>query len=101
MELRVELAQNRDLSFESALIREEVRPEISSFPVKDDDTESFLRMCSWCKHIQLDDDSWVEVEQAIRTLDLFQSSQLPAISHGMCEECAARVQKEIDGIDAA
>lgn len=45
-------------------------------------------MCSWCKKVALGG-QWHEVEDAVRTLNLFSSHELPRISHGMCPTCAA------------
>lgn len=48
--------------------------------------EDTLTMCGWCDRFEVDGE-WVEVEEAARRLDLFERSELPAISHGICPDC--------------
>jgi len=45
--------------------------------------EGFLRICAWCKKLNLDDE-WIPVEEFFRRG--FETST----SHGMCSECLAR-----------
>ncbi|HXR30647.1 MAG TPA: hypothetical protein VN752_05865 [Solirubrobacterales bacterium] len=47
-----------------------------------------LEMCGWCDRFEVDGD-WIEVEEAARRLQLFNRSELPAISHGICPPCNA------------
>jgi hypothetical protein len=48
-----------------------------------------LTMCSWCKSVLLPDGRFVEVEEAVETLGLFQREVLPAVNHGICPTCLA------------
>ncbi len=45
-----------------------------------------LVMCGWCDRF-LVDGAWVEVEEAVARLGLFQLEELPTISHGVCPAC--------------
>jgi hypothetical protein len=57
-------------------------------PLHDPDverTEEFLRMCSWCKRVQLDE--WVAPEEAVRRLGLFVGGPVPFVTHGICDDC--------------
>jgi hypothetical protein len=47
----------------------------------------FTKMCSWCNKIDVGDDNWLEIEEAIKTLDLFAEFDLPPITHTMCNRC--------------
>jgi hypothetical protein len=49
-----------------------------------------VRMCGWCKKVSVD--GWVEVEEAIALLKLFESAELPMLTHGICESCDARMR---------
>ena len=42
-------------------------------------------MCAWCK--KADVGGWVEVEEAVRRLQLFDQARLPRITHGVCPAC--------------
>lgn len=50
-------------------------------------SEEALTMCGWCDRFLLDGE-WVEVEQAVARLGLFEQPAMPAISHGVCPDCA-------------
>jgi hypothetical protein len=44
-------------------------------------------MCSWCRRVRLDAARWVEVEDAVAELRLFEDVRPPQISHGVCPIC--------------
>lgn len=54
--------------------------------------ETHISMCSWCKKI-LDPVSgkWLDTEEAIKTMNLFNQPTQPEISHGVCDACEATV----------
>ena len=49
--------------------------------------ERFLRVCSWCKKINRDEE-WIPMEQ------YFSEGFETEMSHGMCPECAANFERE-------
>jgi hypothetical protein len=49
-------------------------------------SDEMLKMCGWCDRFEVDGE-WVEVEEAARRLELFNRSELPALSHGVCPDC--------------
>ena len=53
--------------------------------------EEFVRVCSWCKRVFLDN-RWVNFEEYLR-----QKQDLSS-THGICESCAQKVKAEM-GID--
>jgi hypothetical protein len=48
--------------------------------------EILLRACAWCKKIYAGS-CWLEIEEAIDRLRLFDFASMPAITHGICEHC--------------
>lgn len=48
--------------------------------------DELLRVCGWCKKV-LVGGSWVEVEQAVEHLQVFERSSVPLTTHGICEPC--------------
>lgn len=46
-----------------------------------------LRMCGWCKCVDVGGGIWGELEEAVTLLGLFERPDLPIITHGMCEAC--------------
>lgn len=81
------------LEFCSQILREELRPKVNlldpNFPRRKD----FVQMCSWCKKIKAPD--WVEVEEGVARLDLFDAPQVPWVSHSICPDCAQALEKEL------
>ncbi len=43
-------------------------------------------MCGWCDRFLVGEE-WLEVEQAVARLGLFQRAEMPAISHDICPDC--------------
>jgi hypothetical protein len=73
------------LEFHSVLLREEARPRMDLLNPEFPRTEALLIMCAWCKKVNAD--GWVEVEEAVSRLRLFEQGRLPRITHGMCPAC--------------
>ena len=51
--------------------------------------------CSWCKRFDIDGD-WLEVEEAVARLRLFERSPLPLVTHGVCESCLAELMRVLE-----
>ena len=60
-----------------------------------DRSEDLLTICSWCKQVKADENRWLDSDELIRETDLFASSQLPKLTHGMCPTCFDMVRKAI------
>jgi len=48
--------------------------------------ESFVVLCAWCRRVKLDEE-WVGLER-------FLQAHRARTSHGVCPDCAARLQRE-------
>lgn len=95
MSLSIDLDQDGCLLHTSTLIRTESRPQMGIFTTESRSSKEFLTICSWCKRVRLDSNSWVEVELAIDKLGLFGATHLPMISHGICDECVSKLHKVV------
>jgi hypothetical protein len=60
----------------------------------------FLSMCAWCKKVDLGG-TWVEVEQAVSRLRLFEQPLLPRLTHGICQACYAEILRVLVEPDVA
>jgi hypothetical protein len=72
----------------SARLRSEEEREVPQ-PLLDPEvarSEEMIEMCGWCDRFEVDGE-WVEVEEAARRLKLFNRSELPTLSHGICPDC--------------
>ena len=95
MELSVTPHQDGALSLTGLLVREESRPHVALLDSTNSDPNAFQLICSWCKRLHLEDNSWVEVEHAISELDLFGLPQVPSLTHGICPDCVSEIRQEI------
>jgi len=93
MELIVEPLADGSIQFEGRLIREEYREPVALLDPDTPRSNEYIVICSWCKHIQVGD-AWLEVEQAVRTLSLFDSINLPQLTHGMCNSCKETFKRQ-------
>jgi len=96
MEMRVSRLPDASYEFVSLSLREETRTSLQLLCPSIQRSDELIRMCSWCKKIDLSDNRWVEVEEAVRLLGLFTVQPLPQITHGACPECYAQVLAEIE-----
>ncbi len=55
--------------------------------------DELVTLCSWCKKIKTPK-GWFPVEEGLSELRPFDSRQMPAISHGMCDECLANYMSD-------
>jgi PAS domain-containing protein len=53
---------------------------------------SLLPVCAWCKKIRDDDNYWQSLE------DYFGTHLHLDVSHGMCDECYRKMQKELENL---
>ena len=100
MELKVSPRVDKNLSLAAHILQEEARPYVALLDSGEHsdkrNTENYLKICSWCKRLNLKTERWVEVEQAIRELELFEEASLPGLTHGICPDCVASIRCEIE-----
>ena len=87
-------APGNGVSVKSELLREEFREPVRLLdPAAARDGE-LLRSCSWCERVSIAG-GWYEIEEAAARLRLFDAALLPHLTHGICEDCKARVEREL------
>lgn len=59
-----------------------------------------LRMCSWCKRVPAGETGWVDVEVAVERIGWPRIQEIPAITHGICPACEAKVFGMMDEAEA-
>jgi hypothetical protein len=94
MEMDISMTAGEGVEYRCRTIKTEARDPVSLISGNVHDGETFLRMCSWCKKIDTGNQTWEEIEDAIRHLGLFSDKCIPQISHTICETC-------IDGVENA
>lgn len=88
------------LQFRTQLVRVEPRVEVPWLRQFTTWMDEMVVMCSWCKRVQLTVGVWVEIEEAIKSLDLFLADKFPQISHGICRDCRLGLERELGAIKA-
>lgn len=90
LEMRVELTVDGLVEFTSRPIWiEERRPELL-FDASAPRTSTMLRVCSWCKKIFVNG-AWIEVDET----RLFDGPEKPSLTHGVCDDCNAKLRKNL------
>lgn len=97
MEMEVFFQAPGITGFKSCVIKEEAREPVAILKSTNHKLDKFLIICSWCMKIKVDEDSWLEVEEAITQLGLFDDALLPQLSHGICPACFADMMADLDG----
>ncbi len=81
------------VEFHTRILREEPRAPVPLLEPDAARSEAMLRMCSWCKRIATPE--WLEVEDALQHLRLFDRQRVPQITHCICEDCRQRVRSAV------
>lgn len=64
-------------------------PDLSSATV--------VRVCGWCKRIEAEG-HWLELEEGLPRLGLFTWTEMPLVTHGMCEDCFSRMSVLLESL---
>ena len=95
MRMRIIPQVDRSLEFCSWIEREVPWPQpiLLLDPSSRKDPGQLLRMCSWCKKIDVEG-AWLEIDEGIAQMRLFDHVRVPRITHGICESCLAMMMIE-------
>ena len=95
MEMKLSLLPGDAIQFMAQLLREEWRDPIDLLDAPRDITREFLKVCSWCKKIDIPGRGWGEIEAAIGPLDLFGHHSMPRMTHTICDSCRSALRLEL------
>jgi hypothetical protein len=97
MELTIARAADGGLALAGELLREEYRTAAPLLDATQSRSEQFVKMCSWCKRMWVPAGEWLEVEDAVVPLQLFEGAVLPRV---ICPPCEKRLLDEM-GVEGA
>ncbi len=86
LEMRVS-AEDGDVTFETRVVHSQVRPGVAALDPDVPRSRSQLKLCSWCSRMLDAEGQWVELEDGLAAMRLFEARVLPLLSHGMCPRC--------------
>jgi hypothetical protein len=92
IQLSIVPTADQGLRFTTSVLATQERPPVALLDARQPRSGELLRMCSWCKRVPTANGSWREIEEAVPELDALDHGPLPAISHGICPDCQARMQ---------
>lgn len=87
MQMLITPLEDGGIEISSCIVREEPRDAITLLDRDTDRSNQFVTICSWCKDVEISDNKWLPVEDAIRVLDFFADEKQPQLTHGMCPTC--------------
>jgi hypothetical protein len=96
MEMQLSLLPGATIQFMAHMLREEWRDPVDLLDASRDKSGEFLKICSWCKKIDIPGQGWGEIEAAIGPLDLFGHHTMPRMTHTICDSCHDAVKSELD-----
>jgi len=87
--MKMEILPESDdsIKFISSVLKIEKRPPVSLLDVSISRTEDIVIICSWCKDIWVYDIGWVNIEEGVRRLGIFDSIAQPRLTHSVCANC--------------
>lgn len=94
MVLEISPGTNRQVQFTVRTTRQDERKRIALLDPLVNRTGEHLLMCSWCKRVNVVG-NWLDVELAVKQLELFNETSLPQITHSICNDCYAWMRHEI------
>jgi hypothetical protein len=87
-EMRIQGGDQGGVEFASTPKWQEPRTAVPLLDCHQVRNRKLVRACSWCQRIATAG-QWLPVEAAVEALGLMESATLPALTHGICEECHA------------
>jgi len=94
MEMDILLQVDGKIEYRCRVIKTQLRNAVQVVAGNIQEERPFLRMCSWCKKIDVGNNSWVEIEDGIAFLGLLSQAIVPQISHTICEICLGDLEDD-------
>jgi hypothetical protein len=95
MEMTVARGEGGAVEFRARVVSEEARPYQALLDPRAPRAGEMLRVCGWCKKVQTGEE-WLELEDAVGRLGLFERPAVPPITHGVCEPCYQKMMAVIE-----
>jgi hypothetical protein len=97
--LQLDILPHRDqeLLYRVRTLKQKSRPPVPLLDPQRPREDSFVTMCGWCKRVAVSPGRWLEVEEAVAALALFDEPRPPQLTHGVCEECSRSLYDSLEG----
>ncbi len=95
MEMTVSAEKDDGVQFQTRILQAKGRTEQKILNRNTQRTDELILICSWCKAIDIGNQEWKVLDEAISMLELFKQNKLPELSHGMCQSCYELIAKKM------
>ena len=96
MEMELVPVDGGAVEFRSRLLDVERRDPVLLLDPHAGRGDEFLTICSWCRRARVASE-WVELDEAVKMLDLFSSAAPAQLTHGICQDCSRLVSEKTTG----
>ena len=87
LELVVAPLANGHLEITSRIVRTQRRDSVGLLDRQTDRSKELVTLCSMCKKMRTPQRQWVEIEDGLAKLKLFEADEMPQLTHGVCPDC--------------
>lgn len=95
LHMEIKEAENGIIEFHSVLEKVEKRKKVRLLESDVERNSQFIKICSWCKKVYFENEKeWVEVEEAVKRMNLFDKKTLPMLTHTMCDLCFKELSED-------
>ncbi len=95
IQIRMQSLPENKIRFTSTIIKTQPREALLLLDPQRAQDQSLVRICSFCKKIDIGHETWVETEEAVLHLHLLEKDKMPGLTHGVCPSCYAEVMDEL------
>lgn len=87
LELFISPLPGGQIEITSTIVRSEFHDKIELLDRKAPRSSELIRICSMCKKIAIAQNEWVELEEGMTRLRVFEADKMPGLTHGLCLAC--------------
>lgn len=99
LELSIEGLPDGQINTTSKTLRSEPRSSVKLLDTETPRSTEFVTVCSMCKKIKVRSEQWVEIEEGLAQLKIFEDAVMPQLTHGLCRSCFETAMGEWGGND--
>jgi hypothetical protein len=96
LELVLVLMTDKQIEVTSRILRTESREPVGLLDRETARTSRLIKLCSMCKKMETPNKEWAEIEAGLAELRLFEATEMPQITHGLCPHCYNATMAELD-----
>jgi hypothetical protein len=93
MRLTITRGPDRQLCYESVLLRVETRRQLPLLARHQPRSEAFLTLCSCCKKALIEPAGWLDLAEVVVRLRLLEQERVPRLRNVLCPDCACELRR--------